>query len=103
MPRTRMSSIPRSLYICPTRLAVFLLGRKDLRALGALRIDDNQAFTTANPALFGADENLASHRSPRAPNDMRSKVRWTRRSIEGLDSGGIWRNRISGKRRVFPQ
>src|SRR6266568_1432649 len=60
MPRTRMSWIPRSLYICPTRLAVFLLGRKDLRALGALRIDDNQAFTTANRALFGADEILAA-------------------------------------------
>src|SRR6266568_6948761 len=63
MPRTRMSWVPRSLSICPTRLAVFLLGRKDVRALGALRIDDNQAFTTANRALFGADEILARHRS----------------------------------------
>ena len=62
MPRTGMSWVPRSLYICPTRLPVFLLGRKDLRALGALRIDDNQAFTTANRALFGADEIWASHR-----------------------------------------
>ena len=61
MPRTRMSWVPRSSYICPTRLAVFLLGRKDLSALGALRIDDNQAFTTANRTLIAADELLASH------------------------------------------
>src|SRR5437879_13400534 len=59
MPRTGMSWVPRSLYICPTRLAVFLLGRKDLRALGALRSDDNQTFTTANCALFGADAIVA--------------------------------------------
>src|SRR5207247_8800056 len=58
MPRTGMCWVPRSLFLCPTRLAVFLLGRKDLRALGALRIDDNQAFTTANRAFIGADENF---------------------------------------------
>src|SRR2546425_6170277 len=82
MPRTRMSWVPRSLYICPTRLPVFLLGRKDLRALGALRIDDNQAFTTANRALFGADEILASH-GPNPQLTSRKTGPWSRNGVVG--------------------
>ena len=54
-----MSWVPGP-YMCPTRCG--FPARKDLRALGALWIDDNQAFATANRALLGADQVLASHR-----------------------------------------
>ena len=54
-----MSWVPGP-YICARRAAVFLQGRTF--ALGALWIDDNQAVATANRALLGADQVLASHR-----------------------------------------